>query len=330
MSRIAEWTKRHQVAAFYGATFAMMLGSILGLILFQGSRPLNQVVQLYLSRLAVFGPALAGMLVTRLSGSRHREPGHWTRWLAFLLVWILAWMIAAVYFQLTTPSDNLPAVVLILGPMAMLPAYVISGAFSRTVSIKQYLSTLVRPRGSFVWYLIALFAFPVIHLLGNAITRTLDGGSSAVDGVVGHDLIFLSAITFLNVLFYTGGINEESGWRGFALPRLQARYSPLMASLVIWFFHAIWELPGDLTSASAAWHATSRLVIMPCWTILFAWVYNRTKGSILAPALFHASMNAMNPLMGVLPVTDAVMILLFALAAFAIVCDRMWKRLPAQ
>jgi membrane protease YdiL (CAAX protease family) len=70
-----------------------------------------------------------------------------------------------------------------------------------------------------------------------------------------------------------------------------------------------------------------RIALYPFITILFGWIYNRTKGSILAPAIFHASMNSMNPLMGVFPITTAGNILLVSLAIVAVVSDRMWRRL---
>jgi membrane protease YdiL (CAAX protease family) len=182
--------------------------------------------------------------------------------------------------------------------------------------------------------LVAVLTFPAVHLVGNAIMR-LQTGQAAQTGEVTADLIWVATITFLHVFLFTGGINEESGWRGFALPRLQARYSPLIAALTIWSFHVVWELNGDVVSDLVAgdrvsWPLISRLVWMPCWTILFIWVYNRTEGCILAPALFHASMNTMNPLMVVLPTTTAGTVVLIVVALFAIVGDRMWKRLPAD
>jgi len=50
----------------------------------------------------------------------------------------------------------------------------------------------------------------------------------------------------------------------------------------------------------------------------------------LAPAIFHASMNSMNPLMGIFPINTAGNILLVGLAIVAIVSDRMWRRLPGD
>lgn len=40
-----------------------------------------------------------------------------------------------------------------------------------------------------------------------------------------------------------GPLGEEFGWRGFALPRLLDRFSPIAASLVLGLAHAIWHLP---------------------------------------------------------------------------------------
>jgi len=69
---------------------------------------------------------------------------------------------------------------------------------------------------------------------------------------------------------------------------------------------------------------------LPFVTILFGWVYNRTRGSILAVALFHASMNATNVLMEVFPITNAGHALLVTLGLFAILYNRMWEKLPAD
>jgi membrane protease YdiL (CAAX protease family) len=60
-------------------------------------------------------------------------------------------------------------------------------------------------------------------------------------------------------------------------------------------------------------------------SILLAWVYNRTNGSILAPALLHPAMNASG-----FPVTTAGTILQAGVVIFAILYDRMWKKLPSD
>jgi membrane protease YdiL (CAAX protease family) len=92
----------------------------------------------------------------------------------------------------------------------------------------------------------------------------------------------------------------------------------------------IWHIPNDIVQYRYSGYLLVRIALYPFIAILFGWIYNRTKGSILAPAIFHASMNSMNPLMGTFPMTTAGNILLVGLAVVVIVYDRMWKKLPAD
>ena len=43
--------------------------------------------------------------------------------------------------------------------------------------------------------------------------------------------------------FVIGGLLEESGWRGYALPQLQPRMGALWASIILGVIHACWHLP---------------------------------------------------------------------------------------
>ncbi len=332
MQNLIAWIRRHQIISFFALVYVISFGiGISGVYLFQGDHTVQRTLQFFTVRLLLYGPALAGLIVARAADTGERTGNRSTRWLAFGISWVIAACVSVVYLMRTSGGGAGPSSFILISCLgALFPALVISGGFSRITSVRAYLSTLVRPRGSVVWYLVALFTFPVIHLLGNALTRTLglDGPEPAEGMSLG--LLTLVLITFVHVFFYTGGINEESGWRGFALPRLQAHFCPLVACLVVWGFHALWELPFDTVFSDGPWPWMSRLVWMPSWSILFVWVYNRTRGSILAPALFHASMNTMNPLMRVLPATDAGTFILVGFAAFAVVYDRMWRRLPVD
>jgi membrane protease YdiL (CAAX protease family) len=129
----------------------------------------------------------------------------------------------------------------------------------------------------------------------------------------------------------TGGINEESGWRGFALPRLQARYSVLASSLIVGVLWALWHLPYDLAQenwrGSLAWFLEYRLFWRVIFGVILTWLYNRTNGSLLAPVLFHPVMNTFgNAFFG----TAMSKVLCIALMIVAIVSDRMWEKLPSD
>jgi hypothetical protein len=190
------------------------------------------------------------------------------------------------------------------------------------------LNTLIKPRGNIIYYLIALLTFPFIQIVGTVITNIIHGQTWFLDMRQFTGLAYTVFITFFSVLFYSGGLNEEAGWRGFAQKRFQAKLSPLITIFLLWFLMVIWHIPNDIVQYQNGGYLLARFAIYPVVTILFSWIYNRTNGSILAVAIFHASMNSMNPLMGILPVTLASNIMLIIFAITVVLVDRMWHKLP--
>lgn len=89
-------------------------------------------------------------------------------------------------------------------------------------------------------------------------------------------------------------LGEEFGWRGFALPRLQKRFSALNASLVLGLVWGFWHFPGYLVGTGVP--LGMPFVVFLLWvilaTILITWVYNNTGGSILSAILMHSAANA--------------------------------------
>jgi len=110
------------------------------------------------------------------------------------------------------------------------------------------------------------------------------------------------AVEFVRVLFLGGPLEEELGWRGFALPRLQSRFSAWNAALLLGLAWGLWHIPlyfvpgtGQSESAAAAGGAPFVIGAFVVWTmglsVLFGWLYNRTGGSLLVMLLLHASVN---------------------------------------
>jgi membrane protease YdiL (CAAX protease family) len=267
------------------------------------------------------------MLISAIVDPRPKQGSGRQRWIAFGGFWLISWIIMTLYYWQVEKLKLVVAVIL-WAIIATLPAWVLSSAFAKTPGIRKHFTTLLKPRGEIVWYLVAFFTVPALAMLGAGITRLLGGVEVhfRLEGMsLGQSLIFLS-LTFLSGFLCTGGINEESGWRGFAMPRLQARFPVIVSITIVWFFWSLWHIPYDLgLGVDPKWMLLNRTLIMFTFSVLFAWVYNRTKGSILAPAIFHPSMNAFG---NNLPFTTASVILYVALAVFAILYDRMWKKLP--
>ena len=145
-------------------------------------------------------------------------------------------------------------------------------------------------------------------------------------------LLGMVILFFLYNIIY-GGLSEEPGWRGFALPRLQAKFSPLVSSLILGVIWSVWHAPARFWGIEWGIEATSLSDTLVEWvlivlvTVIFAWFYNRTKGSILVTALVHSAMNTVTSF---LTGSLGALILLFVFMVFVIVPDRMWRKLPAD
>lgn len=103
----------------------------------------------------------------------------------------------------------------------------------------------------------------------------------------------LLTVFIYNLIFV--GFGEEVGWRGFALPRLQKKLNALTASIVLTVFWALWHLPlffyrsGYTTmglAGSFGWFFS-----LLTGSILFTWLYNSSRASILICAVFHSTVD---------------------------------------
>ena len=119
--------------------------------------------------------------------------------------------------------------------------------------------------------------------------------------------IFLPII-YLGNIFIGGPIAEEFGWRGFALPKLQARIGALYAGLLIGVIWGLWHLPFFIFPEGASvignipfvWY----LPLVTAWSVLFTWIYNNTNGSVLMMILFHAAINTTLGSLGLFQITS--------------------------
>ncbi len=327
---LEESIKRHPVEAFFIVATGIMFGFLFPAVyLIPGDTTIGQISGYYFSRISVYSPAISGIIVTRILFLRKGNNLFFRKIKFIVPVWLVALIIQVADLKLTAPSGvSLTGLVLLAMPVSFLPAWVISSAISGPESIRKLLATLIRPGGGIVYYLVALLTFPFITVAGSVISNYINDRAlfPAISQLM--NLSYTVLISFLSVLFYAGGINEEAGWRGFAQKRLQSKYSPIVTVLILWIFMVIWHIPNDLIQYRNGGYLIVRIMTYPFITILFSWIFNRTGGSILAVAIFHASMNSMNPLMGILPITTAGNIILILFAVLVVFAEKMWHKLP--
>jgi membrane protease YdiL (CAAX protease family) len=326
MRNLIDYIKRHQLIAYFVLTYIFTWTL---LILFQPLYLEGQKTVAPLISAGIFAPALVSIGLSAFLKPRPRQGSRKPAIIAFIIVWFLASSIIILYLTLNQHmalSRNLVIISVITG---LLPAFVGSSSFSRIPGVRDQLRTLIRPRGPFGYYLLALVFFPAIWLLGNLLSRALGMDASfSRYATIDINLLGIVILFFLYNVIY-GGLSEETGWRGFALPRLQARLSPFVSGLVLGVIWAIWHAPARFGGIEAKSFSDTLVewVLIVLVSIIFTWLYNRTKGSILVTALIHPAMNTTgNFLTGSL----GALILLFVFVVFVIVLDRMWRKLPAD
>jgi membrane protease YdiL (CAAX protease family) len=90
---------------------------------------------------------------------------------------------------------------------------------------------------------------------------------------------------------FDAGLGEELGWRGFALPRMQARKPALAASLLLGILWGLWHLPFEIAVGISPLGYLDFLLFIIGFSVLYTWVYNNTWGSLFLIVLFHAVMD---------------------------------------
>ena len=105
----------------------------------------------------------------------------------------------------------------------------------------------------------------------------------------------MSAIAFTIGAIIAGAVGEELGWRGFGQPRLQAGIGALWAAIVIGLLWSTWHLwpvavPGGLSLFD--WTDFPQTYLrLTSTAILYAWLYNSSKGSLLLILVAHGAFN---------------------------------------
>jgi membrane protease YdiL (CAAX protease family) len=191
-----------------------------------------------------------------------------------------------------------------------LAAIILTGYLAGWQGVRKFLKRITIWRVGLRWYAFLLFGFVAIEMAGYGLYRLL--GGPALDIAVPT---LVSVLPVLLVQILIPGLGEEFGWRGFALPRLQAKWGPIAASVVLSLIHLLWHSP-TYWLGTGIHNVPLILVILWVipWTILFVWVYNNTQGSILIAVLYHAlfgvtlSFMPFFPPESVVPITPALIV----------------------
>jgi len=206
--------------------------------------------------------------------------------LAFVISW-LGWIPQAAYSNGLFPFDSPLFSLLGLGGPTF-AALIVTLVLAGKAGVRDLFAPLLRWRVGIVWYSVALFWQPVILLAAIGFGVLFDKPTPDFGKISPWFIVFpILLITLLMNLW------EEVGWRGFALPRLQARHSALISSLIIGVLSGLWHLPLflDNNNPMSTFPFIAWFIGIVASSVLYTWLYNNTKGSLLIVSVFHAAGN---------------------------------------
>ena len=210
----------------------------------------------------------------------------------FLITFSFTWICEVLAYGILHLPDFSIGRVFIVGPTVA--AYIMTSVTEGRAGVFRLLRRYVLWRVSIPWYLFILLGIPALVLLGCFV---LPGAVAALRAPTPS--FALSYVELFVIVFFGVALFEEPGWRGFALPRFQQRPGPLVGTLVLGLLWALWHLPLFLFDpeyggagngfAGIMVPYTTFIIGTLALTVIFTWVFNNARGSLLLVMVLHAS-----------------------------------------
>ena len=174
-----------------------------------------------------------------------------------------------------------------INPLGVLLAAAICSAIEGRDAVKRLLISIVKVKAPLICYAVALL-LPVALLAVSAVITVLTGAARPAPAQLHAWPNIIDKFVFMLVFV---GVGEEPGWRGFAIPQLQRRFSPVQATLVLAPVWLLWHVPlfgNEFTREQVPPFA----ITVFGGALVLTWLYNRSGGSVLLPILMHATANS--------------------------------------
>ncbi len=223
---------------------------------------------------------------------------HRPLWTYFVLSYAFFWLLLTLFVTvaigvLHLDLNDVPwlsSLVQIAGSwMPSLAAALVTGALEGREGVTHLFGQMIQFRVAARWYLAALIPIGLGAL--SVLAHRLSGGLPQG----GADLTpaFWGSMVLVNLL--SGPTGEEPGWRGFALPRLMQRFSPLKAGLIVGGLWSFWHLPlwfvSGYTSTALLFYILIFNAAIISLNLLMTWIYLRAPHSLAPISLAHFTFN---------------------------------------
>jgi len=324
---LINWIRGHQTLAFFALTFVFSwsLFVIASYVPFDNETTSRRIIGI-----GAYGPSVSAIMISRLlnansSISNSRKKSRTGK--IILLFACMMILFGAIEWWNNEWWNHPYDASLIVADFILvsLAAIVILSINPQIGEVDSRLSGSAGKRNLSIWIVIALVLWPFLIGTGNLSANLLGTALSPAPSIPGISIVPLLVQSFLWAFLYGGALNEEPGWRGFALPRLQKNHSPLMASIILGTLWGLWHVPLHFLDAygGGAIGAVLRIQEIPL-AIIFTWLYNRSKGSLLAAIILHTSINTVG---FIYPRSYVItFVLCMITASIMIFADRMWDK----
>jgi membrane protease YdiL (CAAX protease family) len=224
--------------------------------------------------------------------------GHEDRNLVLYFVIVFAWSglswlpIALFSLTINDPLGALFSIISVFGPLAS--AFILTYFNQGKDGIRRLLRRGVDRGFGKKWLIPIFLLFPALNGSAVLVATLTEKITIDMSWVSNLPSVILGDL-FMFILFCVWAAGEEFGWRGYALDRLQGRFNAIISSIVLGIIWWAWHIPAlgfqSSTLGTQPVNVWIFLVTVLEFAVLLTWIYNNTKGSILAVILFHAMFN---------------------------------------
>lgn len=217
----------------------------------------------------------------------------------FILAYAITWCfeLPLVFSTRGLIETRIPMAIHYLGAFGpMLAALIVTALTEGPAGIRALISHGCKWRVQVRYYAFAILAPIALFTLAVLVNRVISGEWPDLSLLGEADYLpYLGTLGALLLWILTYGLGEETGWRGYALPRLQKNYSAATSTLILAVLWAFWHVPAffyrDTYIQMGLLGFPMFLISITFATMVFTWLYNSTGGSLPLVILFHAFFN---------------------------------------
>ncbi len=223
---------------------------------------------------------------------------------AFGLTWGIAALLLLARPQVEAVSgtfDTLHPLYFLAVYAPTLTAVVLTAAREGRAGLRRLAARVFRWRVPARYYALVLLGWPVMDVVARVLQWAVDGDPISLlpmatqPAIEGLPWVLAPALLLSTLLLDAGPLGEEVGQRGYALPRLMARRTPLVAALEVGVLWGVWHLPA-FALAGTAQHDLAMgfgwlLLGTVATSVLMSWISLRTRGGVLVAGVLVHLMN---------------------------------------